>query len=117
MRPPFNPRAKMATSKSNQPQPVDSYVDDRAYEAAQRGTWDDPRVQPAPSPFGVSEAIDRLLRFPITADMLLQLPSSTSWLPLRYSVSRATPGQSRRHAVRSSLDHLSRGPAHREWKL
>jgi hypothetical protein len=34
----------------------------------------------------------------------------TSSLPLRYSVSRAVPGQSRRHAVRSSLDPLSRGP-------
>jgi hypothetical protein len=50
------------------------------------------------------------------ADTLLQLPRSASCLPLRSSVSRAAPGQSRRHAVRSSLDHLSRGPAHRERK-
>ena len=51
------------------------------------------------------------------ADALLQLPKSTSCLPLRSSVSRVAPGQSRRHAVRSSLDHLSRGPVHRERKL
>ena len=50
------------------------------------------------------------------ADALLRLPSDFNYLPLRYSVSGAVPGQSRRHAVRSSLDPLSRGPLLRERK-
>ena len=65
-----------------------SYADDHAYEAARRGT----RVAPSST-----DASNR-----------------TSSPPLRYSVSRAVPGQSRRHAVRSSLDPLSRGPLLRE---
>ena len=50
------------------------------------------------------------------AGTLLRLPNRTSCLPLRYSVSRAASGQSRRHAVRSSPDPLSRAPLHRERK-
>ena len=119
----LSPRAKMATPKSNRQQSLDSYVDNRAYEATRRGTRAGPRLRPTPSLFrrpgsNRQVASSRSDHGMISrADTLLQLPRSTSCLPLRSSVSRAAPGQSRRHAVRSWLGPLSRGPVHPERKL
>ena len=50
-------------------------------------------------------------RVPITREFagtpLLRLRSGFNYLPLQYSASGAVPSQSRRHAVRSSLDPLA----------
>ena len=51
------------------------------------------------------------------SDTLPSVAQSLNSPPLRQSDFRAVPGQSRRRAVRSGLDPLSRGPVHPERKL